>query len=291
LDLSVTKDGPAQAFDGDVVTFTVDVQAAPFTDTITISDTVGISYTVGITDTVVITDTLPGGLDYAIDPGLWGCGIGSPGKPGSYITTTIPLGESEMLVCEGVMADGTNAPLIITGTVNISDPAVITNTVTVAAKGGGSASDSAGLRLNQTDCVDCPDSDNDGVINPWDLCPSTPPCSGVDQHGCRICESGECIKIIKPESGDVITTTLTLAATACPSPAAIKFIIQWPDPFSGATNAVDWTDNNEADGWGVFNIPLTPMVLAPVKIKAQALDTESNLICGSDWITFSFSTL
>jgi hypothetical protein len=141
------------------------------------------------------------------------------------------------------------------------------------------------------DCEDCPDSDNDGVIDAWDLCPATPPCSGVDRHGCRVCESRECIKIIKPASGEKITTTLTLAATACPTPAAVKFIIQWPDPFSGATNSVDWTDTNAADGWGVFNIPITPIVLAPVNIKAQALGTGGRVICESGWVTFSFSTL
>jgi hypothetical protein len=135
LDLSVTKDGPAQASDGGVITFTIDVQAAA-------ADT-------GIyTETVTLTDTLPGGLDYMISSTLWGCDIGHPGNPGNYITVTIPLGGSEALVCERVMAGGDSAPLIITGTVNTQDPAFITNTVTVTGASGGGPSDSAGLMLN-----------------------------------------------------------------------------------------------------------------------------------------------
>ncbi len=140
----------------------------------------------------------------------------------------------------------------------------------------------------EMDCVECLDSDNDGVINAWDLCPSTPPCFAVDRHGCRRCESAECIKIIKPESGDVITTTLTLAATGCPTPAAVKFTLQWPNPSSRKTIFFEWVDKDPADGWGFFNIPITPMVLAPVRILAQALDTEGNILCKSEWIPFSF---
>jgi len=136
LDLSVTKIGPVQAAQGDIVTFTIDLG---------IGDVAGAIYTT----TVTLTDTLPGGVEYFIRSTDWGCGLGSPGSPEVVYTPTVPLGETESLVCQRIMEDGTSSRLTISGTVHTSEPAWVTNTVIATEPGGGSDGDSAALALNQ----------------------------------------------------------------------------------------------------------------------------------------------
>lgn len=135
LELTVTKDSTAAGSYSDPITYTIGVAAV---------------ITGAVTRTVTLTDTLPGGADYTITSSIWGCDIDHPGNPGNLVTVSVPLGGTETLVCQTNMTDGDSAPLIITGTVNTTDAAVVTNTVTVSGDGGeGEASDSAGLTLNQ----------------------------------------------------------------------------------------------------------------------------------------------
>jgi uncharacterized repeat protein (TIGR01451 family) len=137
LELSVTKEGTSAASYDGPITFTIGVQATGLITEI-------------VTETITLTDTLPGGVDYVISSALWGCGIGAPGNPGSVVTATVPLGQTESLVCQTEMTNGDSAPLNISGTVNTQDAAVVTNTVRVAGT-EGSDSASAGLRLNQSE--------------------------------------------------------------------------------------------------------------------------------------------
>ncbi|MCF8083929.1 MAG: hypothetical protein K9M96_12610 [Deltaproteobacteria bacterium] len=135
LELTVTKDSTAAGSYSDPITYTIGVTA---TEIITAT----------ITETITLTDTLPGGAEYTITSSIWGCDIDHPGNPGNLVTVSVPLGVTRTLVCQTDMTDGDSAPLMITGTVNTGDSAVVTNTVTVSGS-EGSESDSASLTLNQ----------------------------------------------------------------------------------------------------------------------------------------------
>ena len=145
-------------------------------------------------------------------------------------------------------------------------------------------------------CTDCPDSDGDGVIDPWDRCPGTPECWATDRFGCPICKiTGECIRIIIPTSGQVFTTSIQMAAVTCPTPAAVRFDLCEPSVITPPFRCeVFFTDTDPTDGWGVLDpLPLfgLDVHIDPLRVQAVALDSAGKEICRSEIVPFGIDTV
>ncbi len=145
-------------------------------------------------------------------------------------------------------------------------------------------------------CTDCPDSDGDGVIDPWDRCPGTPECWATDRFGCPICKiTGECIRIIIPTSGQVFSSSIQIAAVTCPTPAAVRFDLCEPSVITPPFRCeAFFTDTNPADGWGVLDpLPIFGLGVSinPLRVQAVALDAAGGEICRSEVVPFGIDTL
>lgn len=177
---------------------------------------------------------------------------------------------------DGELGPSPSDPNMWTGTIALPDAGGSYEVTVSAIVCGFSASNKLTVRCKDgggvTDCEDCPDSDGDGVIDPWDACPATPECWAVDPNGCPVCEIPSGIQLVLPEEGQTLSTTLTLRAVACPAPDAVRFEVEWiKDPFTGETAKIGAVDNNPADGWGFANIPLSSLVLGPNKARCIAI--------------------